>query len=264
MMARLAQSAADDASELLHNRQGDLTRTFKETHNGLIDYATQTDIDAERLIRSRLSVSGIPVHGEEESGHDPLDGWCWVVDPIDGTLNWANSLPFFAVSIALCENGVPRLGLIETPHLHHKTYLGIEGIGAWRDGESIKISSTLPSESVVAYDGFRDLDDQLLPRIRQVIGRHRLIGTTAVEMALCAAGGFGAVVSPQAKFWDSAAGIALIQAAGGIALDPSGAAHKPGSGSVIAGSASVVNAIIKSIRELDTNTVTDASEFYIS
>ena len=248
MMARLAESSADEVSDLLQSRQGDLTRSYKDTHDGQIDFATQTDIDAERIIRARLAVSGIPVHGEEEFGADPLDGWCWVVDPIDGTLNWANNLPFFCVSIALCENGVPRVGVIETPQLHFKTYIGIEGGGAWRDGEPIKVTDAPAEESVVAYDGFRSgSQDSYLERLRPVIGRHRLFGTTAMEMALCAAGGFSAVISPVAKFWDVAAGIAIIRAAGGVAHDPSGGEHRPGSGSVIAGAAQVVGPIISAL-----------------
>lgn len=247
LLAGIAEAAVLRVGELLVNRHGDESRNMKNTHGDALDYATQTDIDAERMLRDALSISGIPVHGEEENGADPLTGWCWVVDPIDGTLNWANNLPLCAVSVGLCENGVPRLGVILTPGLRRRLSIGIVGMGAWVDGEPISVSEVPAKEAVVAYDGFRDPEKDISKTIRSAVGRYRLIGSTATEMALCANGGFGAVVAPEAMFWDVAAGIALIRAAGGVAVDVNGAPHMPGSGSVIAGAGHVVAAIIDAL-----------------
>jgi len=247
LLARIAEDAVVRVGELLVSRHGDRSRNVKSTHGAALDYATQTDIDAERMLRDALSITGIPVHGEEEDGGDPLSGWCWVVDPIDGTLNWANNLPLCAVSVGLCENGIPRLGVILTPGLRRRVSIGIVGLGAWVDGEQISVSSVPAKEAVVAYDGFRDLEKDISKTIRSAVGRCRLIGSTATEMALCANGGFGAVVAPEAMFWDVAAGIALIRAAGGVAVDLNGAPHMPGSGSVIAGAGHVVAAIIDAL-----------------
>ena len=246
-MAGIAEAAVRQVGDLLVGRRGDSSRNMKNTHGSSIDYATQTDIDAERLLRDTLACSGVPVHGEEENGADPLVGWCWVVDPIDGTLNWANNLPLCAVSVALCENGVPMVGVILTPGLRRRITIGIVGMGTWVDGERTTVTSVPAKESVVAYDGFRDPNKDIVKEIRSVVGRHRLIGSTATEMALCANGGFGAVVAPEAMFWDVAAGIALIRAAGGVAVDISGAQHKPGSGSVIAGAGHIVATIVEAL-----------------
>lgn len=244
VMAELAEDAVRQVGELLRARHGDTTRNMKATHGPAIDYATQTDIDAERLLRRALEISGLPVHGEEEAGADPVSGWCWVVDPIDGTLNWANNLPLCAVSVALCENGVPKAGVILTPGLRRRMTVGIVGVGTWVDGVSASVTDVIAQEAVVAYDGYRDPTKDRVAELRGAIGRHRLIGSTATEMALCANGGFGAVVAPEAMFWDVAAGIAIIQGAGGVAVSVDGQPYRPGSGSVIAGAGQVVAAVV--------------------
>jgi len=246
-MAKIAEVAVQRVGDLLTSRHGDQSRNMKDTHGPALDYATETDIIAERMLREALEKTGIPVHGEEENGADPLIGWCWVVDPIDGTLNWANNLPICAISVGLCDRGVPKLGVILTPALRRRMSIGIVGLGAWVDGEPIAVSSVTPKEAVVAYDGFRDAGKDISAKIRAVVGRYRLMGSTATEMALCANGGFGAVISPEAMFWDVAAGIALIQAAGGVVVDMNGNPPSPGSGSVIAGSGGVVAAIVEGL-----------------
>jgi len=246
-MAKIAEVAVQRVGDLLASRHGDQSRNMKDTHGPALDYATETDIIAERMLREALEETGIPVHGEEENGADPLIGWCWVVDPIDGTLNWANNLPICAISVGLCDRGVPKLGVILTPALRRRMSIGIVGMGAWVDGEPITVSSVTPKEAVVAYDGFRDAGKDISAKIRSVVGRYRLMGSTATEMALCANGGFGAVISPEAMFWDVAAGIALIQAAGGVVVDMNGNPPSPGSGSVIAGSGDVVAAIVEGL-----------------
>lgn len=250
-MANLAVGAARSAGELIITRRGDSTRTFKNTHVGSIDYATETDLASEALLRKALERSKLSFHGEETAGHDVNDGWCWVVDPIDGTLNWANNLPFCAISIGLCHNGVPVLGVIHTPLLNGRTWVGVVGEGASCDGRAVSVNDVDPREAVIAYDGVRgNGPDPYLAALRGAVGRHRLLGSTATEMALCADGGFAAVVAPSAMFWDVAAGIALVQAAGGKAVALDGGEPVPGSGSVVVGSARTVDAVVNAISSI--------------
>jgi myo-inositol-1(or 4)-monophosphatase len=251
---RMAVKAAEQTGELLRNRSGDRSRTMKHTHGDAIDYATDTDMAAEALLRELLAPSGYNFHGEEGAGDDFTQGWCWVVDPIDGTLNWANGLPMCAVSIGLCFNGDPVLGVIHTPYLVGRTWVGVVGRGAWCDGEPVFVNDVDPDEAVVAYDGVRGTgQDPYLVAIRSVVGRHRLIGSTATELALCAGGGFAAVIAPVAMFWDVAAGVALVRAAGGVALSLDGSPAMPGSGSVVAGSARTVKAVTEALRNLSAD-----------
>jgi myo-inositol-1(or 4)-monophosphatase len=247
----LAVKVARLAGEELRIRVGDTSRSLKDTHGGGIDYATETDIAVEKMLRGALAPSGFSFHGEEGAGDDVNSGWCWVVDPIDGTLNWANHLPFCAVSIGLCRDGVPILGVIHTPLLAGSTWLGIVGEGAWRDGSAVRVRDVELREAVIAYDGIRGGGaDPYLGALRSAVGRHRLLGSTATEMALCADGGFAAVVAPTAMFWDVAAGVALVRAAGGTTVALDGSEPVPGSGSVIVGAPRTVDAIISALGSL--------------
>ena len=220
---------------------------FKNTHPGSLDFATETDYSVERSICEFLAKTKIPVYSEENNQNE-ANGVLWVLDPIDGTLNMEHSLPFYAISLALIKDGVPILGVIATPALGKTIYSGAKGIGAFIGKSPIFVSDRSNKEAVIAYDGFRGSEaDTLLPKIKQVVARHRLLGTTATEMALCAEGAFDAVVTPSSKFWDLAAGVALIEAAGGIARGLDGSKMLPFSDSVIAGSESTVKAIINAI-----------------
>ena len=220
---------------------------FKNTHSGSIDFATETDYSVQSSICEFLAKTKIPVYSEENN-HNEENGVLWVLDPIDGTLNMEHGLPFYAISLALIKDGVPILGVIATPALGKTIYSGAKSIGAFKDKVPIRVSDRLNKEAVIAYDGFRGNEvDTFLPKIKQAVARHRLLGTTATEMALCAEGAFDAVVTPASKFWDLAAGVALIQAAGGVALSLDGSKLLPFSDSVVAGSENTVRAIIAAI-----------------
>lgn len=220
---------------------------FKNSHLGLLDFATETDYSVERSICEFLAKSNIPVYSEENNSNEE-NGLLWVLDPIDGTLNMEHNLPFFSISLSLINEGLPLIGVIATPALSKTIYSGAKSIGAFKNKTPIFVSNRPNKEAVIAYDGFRGSEvDTFLPKIKQVVARHRLLGTTATEMALCAEGAFDAVVTPSSRFWDLAAGVALIQAAGGIALALDGGEFPPFSDSVIAGSENTVSAIIKAI-----------------
>jgi myo-inositol-1(or 4)-monophosphatase len=220
---------------------------FKNTHPGSLDFATETDLSVERSICKFLAKTKIPVYSEENNQNEEI-GALWVLDPIDGTLNMEHGLPFYSISLALIQDGVPILGVIATPALTKTIYSGAKTLGAFKDKLPISVSSRPNKEAMIAYDGFRGSEvDTFLPRIKHVVARHRLLGTTATEMALCAEGAFDAVVTPSSKFWDLAAGVALIEAAGGIALALDGSKFPPFSDSVVAGSENTVRAIIAAI-----------------
>ena len=73
-LAKIAEDAVQRVGDMLASRHGDQSRNMKNTHGAALDYATETDIIAERMLREALAVTKIPVHGEEENGADPLDG----------------------------------------------------------------------------------------------------------------------------------------------------------------------------------------------
>ena len=138
-MDRLAfcRDLARDAGRLAHTAFGSSTASMKGRH----DVVTAMDREVERFIRPR-SPRAIPddaIIGEEEGGGggDRL----WLIDPIDGTANYARGLPHYCVSIGYLESGVPTLGAIYDPS-HDWLYAAARGEGAWRDGERLAVSAS--------------------------------------------------------------------------------------------------------------------------
>jgi len=238
------------AKSIFNKGFGDESRVYKETHGALIDYATESDRLIEHEIKKILAETNIEVLGEEFGGDNTNKGYCWIIDPIDGTLNYGNRLPFAAISLALAYNGNPIIGIISTPKLNDNLYFGIESIGSWKNYNKINVIQRDLKEVVIAYDGVRgDMEDIYINKIKKVFGRVRLLGTTATELALCAEGGFGAVFSPMAEFWDVAGGVAIVKGAGGIVYNIDGSEAIPGSGSIVAGCRDNVYKIIDAVNK---------------
>jgi myo-inositol-1(or 4)-monophosphatase len=224
------------AKSIFNKGFGDESRVYKETHGEIVDYATESDRLIEFEIKKILATTNLDILGEEFGGENSTKGYCWIIDPIDGTLNYGNRLPFAAISLALAYNGNPIIGIISTPKLNDNLYFGIESIGSWKNYNKINVIQRDLKEVVIAYDGVRgDMEDIYINKIKKEFGRVRLLGTTATELALCAEGGFGAVFSPMAEFWDVAGGVAIIKGAGGIVCNIDGSEAIPGSGSIVAG-----------------------------
>lgn len=238
------------AKSIFNKGFGDESRVYKETHGALIDYATESDRLIEHEIKKILAETNIEVLGEEFGGDNTNKGYCWIIDPIDGTLNYGNRLPFAAISLALAYNGNPIIGIISTPKLNDNLYFGIESIGSWKNYNKINVIQRDLKEVVIAYDGVRgDMEDIYINKIKKEFGRVRLLGTTATELALCAEGGFGAVFSPMAEFWDVAGGVAIVKGAGGIVYNIDGSEAIPGSGSIVAGCRDNVYKIIDAVNK---------------
>jgi len=238
------------ANSIFNKGFGDESRVYKETHGALIDYATESDRLIEHEIKKILASTNLDILGEEFGGENSTNGYCWIIDPIDGTLNYGNRLPFVAISLALAYNGNPIIGIISTPKLNDNLYFGIDSIGSWKNYNKINVIQRDLKEVVIAYDGVRgDMEDIYINKIKKEFGRVRLLGTTATELALCAEGGFGAVFSPMAEFWDVAGGVAIIKGAGGIVYNIDGSEAIPGSGSIVAGCRDNVYKIIDAVNK---------------
>ena len=245
-LSEYAIKAAKIAGDHLLSATANEPFNIKKDHHSGLDYATETDIQCENMIRDILKHTNIPVYGEELLGADPSTNISWIVDPLDGTLNWANNIPIYAVSIALAEYGNPLLGVIYIPSLA-KMYHGSVSQKATCNNSPIEVTSAPLLESVIACDLHITSNDPLIYKIKNQAARVRLLGSSAYELALAAEGSLAAVISPYAKFHDIAAGIAIINASSGVALSIDGTNYKPASGSVIAGSKESVYQLIKAI-----------------
>ena len=207
---------------------------------------TETDVAVERAVKALL-LQEFPAHAllaEETAADERSEGWLWVCDPVDGTKNFAQGIPHFAFSLALCHAGVPQLGVITHPLLGWE-FRAERGSGCRLNDHPVRVSNrTSLAESIVAIDlGFEDerghaqleLSHTLWTQVQGI----RTSGSAALGFAYVAAGKWDAYVHPKLSPWDSAAGLLLVSEAGGLATDTAGSPAGIWSEWVVAGTPAV-------------------------
>lgn len=230
-LLKQAQSAAASAARLLCDAF--INDAGVRSHDGR-DIKTEADLQAESLIKQELAASGIPIIAEESADHSPVSdgGLRWLVDPLDGTMNFSRGFPQCAVSIGLLDGLNPVLGVVYDL-CSGVCYQGIVGDRAWscaHDCSTIKplyVSSTAELQQAILASGFpvaRSYDQHTLQRFIQQVQRFkkiRMIGSAAMSLAMVARGTFDAYVEEDIMLWDVAAGLALVLAAGGkVRIEP--------------------------------------------
>ncbi len=196
------------------------------------DLVTRADHEAERLIAARIRAR-FPEHGllGEEGIAARGEGPCWIVDPIDGTANFAHGIPWFAVSIALEDRGVVRCGVIAIPPLG-EYFVSERGRGAYLlcDGAApirLAVSGAAELGQALVATGLPSEPERSrhLPTIGPLILRSlevRIMGAAAIHLAYLAAGRLDAFWEPGLQPWDVAAGILMVEEAGGRISDWAG------------------------------------------
>ena len=204
---------------------------------GAINLVTEADVASESAIISSLEedAPGIAVLAEESAGDNPKapEGSAWIIDPLDGTTNFAHGFPIFAVSIALLKDGVTEVGAVYCP-LQDELFAACRGHGAWLNGRKIKVTETkFMVEALVAtgfpYDIRKHLNtilaqmNAILPKVRDI----RRAGAAAVDLAYVACGRLDGFWEMDLQPWDTAAGWLLVEEAGGVVTDFAGRAYSP-------------------------------------
>lgn len=192
---------------------------------GAIDLVTEADRESEALIAARIRAA-FPDHrllAEEGGGSDaPADDeWIWVVDPVDGTTNFAHGVPIFAASIALCRGRTPMAGGVHAEALG-ETHLAARGAGATRNGVPVRASSTATMQDALMSTGFPYSFGEDAERLVALYGAFLLasrgvlrLGSAAMDMAFVAAGNLDGFYEHSLKPWDTAAAALLVEEAGG-------------------------------------------------
>ncbi len=237
----VAVHCAQAAGEWIKNRVGRHRDTRVKT--GLRDLVTEVDQGAEAMIRRLLKLH-FPDHavlGEEEMepgaaayGHAIRQAkaatYVWIVDPIDGTTNFVHGFPFFSVSIALAHKGEIVVGVVYDP-LKAETFVAEKGKGAVLGNHPLSVSrETRLDEALVAsgwdiesaFEFNRRSFQQVMPLVRNM----RLGGSAALHLAYVAAGRLSGYWEFGLQAWDMAAGILLVQEAGGCVTDHNGRPYK--------------------------------------
>jgi myo-inositol-1(or 4)-monophosphatase len=221
-----ALSAAKEAGEVLRKGFG---WQHSVRYKGEVDLVTEVDEQAEQVIREIL-LGAFPAYGmlaEEGGALVGEEDARWIVDPLDGTTNYAHGLPIFCVSVALERAGKVVLGVIHDP-MREETYVAERGGGATLNGEPIRVSDTdelvrtliatgLPHDRTVmpgALDLFR--------RFAAITRGMRRLGSTALDLCYVASGRLDGYYERGIWAWDIAAGALILEEAGGKATDYQG------------------------------------------
>ena len=192
---------------------------------------TALDRDVETFLRKELRAA-FPSHGllgEEHADDIAADArYVWVIDPIDGTMNFASGVPLFGISIGLLDDGAPAVGCIWVPvgpTLASGVFHARAGGGAWFDDQTVRVSCAedergqvmaLPAGHLRAFR-FRRVGSDV-PRPARALPDPRTTGSCTAELALVASGALRAGVFIKPSIWDVAAGVLIVRAAGGKVL----------------------------------------------
>ena len=214
----IAREAGTLARDYFLNRS-----TLEVSFKGHQDYLTQADVAVENLIRARLAklFSGDTVIGEEAGGENSER--VWVIDPIDGTANFARGEHHFAVSIAYIHEGEMALGFIYEP-MAHALYSARRGRGATLDGKPIQVSEVQRLDQTrveLPYSRQLSIEDysRLLVKVVQAGCEVRIPGSAALGLARVADGRLDVYAAHSHNPWDVLAGLLLVQEAGGVTND---------------------------------------------
>jgi len=227
---------AREAGALLREGYG---RAHRPEHKGRIDLVTEYDRRSERLLLEALG-RRFPDHAvlAEESGARaapaPAAGPAvrWIVDPLDGTTNFAHNYPFFAVSIAAEVEGALAAGAIFDP-VRDELFAAAAGGGATLNGRPIAVSDVARVEDALLVTGFpydvREHPERVMPAFQAFLTRAQAIrrdGSAALNLCYLAAGRFDGFWEIDLSPWDMAAGVLLVREAGGVVTGYAGGAFQ--------------------------------------
>ncbi len=217
-------SAAYKGAEVLQSYFGNITRIDKK---GVIDLVTEADVRSEEKIVSTIRAA-FPDHTilAEESGLEQgtQDGR-WLVDPLDGTTNFAHQVPIFCISIAFATGNDIRVGIVLNP-INGELFTATRNMGAQLNGNSIQVSATSRVLDSLLVTGFpynvREMFDPIITRyascLRAAQGIRRL-GSAALDLCYVACGRFEGFWEQNLKPWDTAAGSLIAAEAAGQVTD---------------------------------------------
>ncbi|MES2997994.1 MAG: inositol monophosphatase family protein [Pseudomonadota bacterium] len=263
-----ADRAARQAGRIILTGLERLDRIRKQQKNGNRGIVTEIDLQAEKAIIATIK-GAYPDHGIFSEESDPIKGahYTWIIDPLDGTCNFIHDFPHFAVSIAIKnqEKNCIEYALIYDP-LRQETFTAARGCGAYlnntqRFPRRLRVSNrTSIEESLLGISipsrGLNTLTpslgtslnkEALRTMMAQASGVRRT-GSAVLDLAYVAAARLDAALELNLEHWDIAAGVLLIQEAGGISCDLKGGENYFETGHIIAGNPKLCRLLLKAIR----------------
>lgn len=224
-LLEIAQEAAHRAGELLLER-------FAGPARGVASKSTSTDLvsdadrDAERLLVDIITAARPEdgLLGEEGAGGESRSGLRWVIDPLDGTVNFLFRIPIWSVSVAVQDQEGSMVGVVYEPN-RNETFSAARGAGATRDGEPIRVSTKEVLADALIGTGFaydpeiRAVQAAVVKRLLPVVRDVRRLGSAALDMCYLACGRYDGFYEADMYPWDRAAGELIAREAGATVTD---------------------------------------------
>ncbi len=243
--------------EVLLKYIGNLQHISEKFEAGLV---SEADKESEKVISDYLGKNfpSIDFLGEESSYEGTKVPWTsagpegrWILDPLDGTTNYVHQFPIFCISLGLEINGEIQAAVIDCPKMG-ETYTAIRGQGAFMNGKPLRVGQAQYLKDALLATGFvaekKNIIEEQLKIFSDVVYKCRGIrrpGAAAYDLALVARGVFDGFWERNLQPWDSAAGLLLIEEAGGKVVTYRGNKYNPYKNSIIAGNAIVVQELMK-------------------
>lgn len=251
----VAEQVAAEAAEFVRRRRGDL---FVRTKSGPTDPVTIADTETEQVVRDRLAVlrPGEPILGEEQGGTAAPAGTVrWVVDPIDGTVNFVYGIPAYAVSVAAQVDGISVAGAVAdvcTGEVYSAAAGGGAQVSCGGDRRTLRCNDVTELSMTLLGTGFgydprrraaqAALVAQLIPAVRDI----RRIGSAALDLCAVAAGRLDAHYEHGLNVWDWAAGALIAAEAGAVVVLP--AADAGGAALLVAAAPGVADQLLAALQ----------------
>ena len=219
-LLELAKETAFQAGSTLIEQQKS-ARQVLQSHNR--DVKVKGDSLSETIIIDSLQQhSSFPILTEESGiiGEIDREQYLWIVDPLDGSLNYSQGIPLCCISIALWEGDIPVIGVIFDFFLE-ELFSGLIGVGSWLNESAIKVSEITKKKEALLCTGFpirTDFSEEGITQfVKQVrtYKKVRILGSAALSLAYVACGRADAYMEENIMLWDVGAGCAIVKAAGG-------------------------------------------------
>ena len=230
-------SLVKETKRIITNRE--MAAHVKE--KGVADYVTQVDVAVQDFLKKELYILAPDIQFlGEETGLQRMNTDCyWILDPVDGTTNLMHDYQHSVVSLALCRQQEIVMGIVYDP-FHDELFSAVKGEGSFLNGKPIHVSSAMKlSETIIGIGtAKRELAKENFARFLKVYENSqdvRRLGSAALELAYTACGRQGGYFEIYLNPWDYAAGMLLVQEAGGKVTDWNGKALDPAQGCQVAG-----------------------------
>jgi myo-inositol-1(or 4)-monophosphatase len=254
----IARQAAQEAGKCLMNLLGNIHQVTKK---GEIDLVTEADVRSEKAIIEVIT-GNFPddsILAEETGKQENIRERTWIIDPLDGTTNFAHGFPFFAVSIGLQVEGEIVLGIVYNPCMKEH-FEAVIGEGATLNREPIRVSEIRELDSSLLATGFpysiREDSDTVIGLLKKIVVKAqgvRRAGAAAVDLCYVAAGRLDGFWEQGLKPWDTAAGSLIVREAGGKISDYNGNPYNPFQKNILASNPYIFDELASAINSKESS-----------